>query len=204
MAIAKSAETNYPINELLSQRWSPLAFSDRAVSQEDLGSLLEAARWAASCFNEQPWSFIVATKDNPTDYNRLLSCLVEANQAWAKMAPVLMLSVAKLHFDRNGQNNQHAWHDVGLAAGNLTLQASALGLFVHQMAGFDADKARELYAIPEGYDPVAAIAVGYLGSADSLSEPLQQRQNLPRSRKPLQDFVFGSQWGQAHHLSKLD
>jgi len=198
MAIAKSAETHYPLHDFLRDRWSPIAFSDRAVEREKLGSLLEAARWAASCFNEQPWSFIVATKENPTEYDRLLSCLVEANQDWAKTAPVLMLSVAKLQFARNGQDNAHAWHDVGLAVGNLTVQASALGLFVHQMAGFDPDKARELYKIPAGQAPIAALAIGYLGSADTLSEALQQRHNAPRSRKPLSEFVYSGTWGNPH------
>lgn len=192
----KIAETQYPIDDLLKQRWSPLAFSQQKVEPEKLASLLEAARWAASSFNEQPWSFIVATKENPTEFERLLSCLVEANQVWAKNAPVLMITVAKLHFEKNGKENRHAFHDIGQAVSNLAVQATALGLYIHQMAGFDGSKARELYGIPEGYEPVTAIALGYGADAETLPENLQQRELAPRSRKPLASFIFTGSWGQ--------
>ena len=132
----KVAETRYPIHELLRERWSPRAFADRMVEPEKLRSLLEAARWAPSSSNEQPWSFIVATKEHAGEYERLLSCLVEGNVRWAQHAPVLMLSVATLVFERNQKPNRHAFHDVGLAVENLIIQGTALGLFVHQMAGF--------------------------------------------------------------------
>lgn len=192
----KPAETLYPIHELLRRRWSPVAFSNQAVESEKLASLLEAARWAPSSFNEQPWSFIVATKENPAEYERLLGCLTEGNIAWAKQAPVLMLSVAKTNFERNGKPNRHAFHDVGLAAENLVLQATALGLFVHQMAGILPDKARETYGIPKGHEAVAGIALGYPGDGAALEEKLQKRQNAPRSRKPLESFVFTGKWGE--------
>lgn len=192
----KVADNQYPIEDLLRQRWSPLAFSNQPVEPEKLRSVLEAARWAASSFNEQPWSFIVATRDNQDEFNRLLSCLAEGNQEWAQNAPVLMISVAKLHFERNGKENRHAFHDVGAAAANLAIEATELGLFVHQMAGFDVPKTKETYSIPEGYEPVAAIALGYPGDPQTLSEKLQQRLLAPRSRKPLEDFVFSSKWNQ--------
>lgn len=191
----KIAETQYPIDDLLSHRWSPLAFDNRPVETDKLYSILEAARWAASCFNEQPWSYIVATSENETEFQRLLDCLVPANQEWARNAPVLMISVAKLNFERNGNENRHAFHDVGAASANLAIQAMALGLFVHQMGGFDIDKARETYNIPPGYEAVAAIAVGYLGESETLSEKLQQREAAPRARKPLEQFVFSQHWG---------
>jgi len=191
--VNKTAESRYPIHELIAERWSPRAFADRDVEREKLGSLLEAARWAASCFNEQPWSFFVAPRDRTEDFERLASCLVEGN-AWAKSAPVLMLSVAKLAFDRNGKPNRHALHDVGLAAANLTLQAQALGLSVHQMAGFHVGRAREVLAIPDGFEPVAMIAIGYRGDPDSLPDPLKERELTPRLRKQLDAFVFGSGW----------
>ncbi len=193
----KVVETQYPIESILQNRWSPLAFSDRAVEPEKLGSVLEAARWAASSYNEQPWSFIVATKDNSAEFDRLLSCLAEGNQEWAKDAPVLMISVAKLQFERNGHENRHAFHDVGAAEANLAAQATALGLYVHQMAGFDVEKAKELYSIPQGYEPVDAIALGYLGDPHQLSDRLQQRLSAPRSRKSLKDFVFTGRWQQS-------
>jgi nitroreductase len=196
----KLADTQYPIDDLLQKRWSPVAFSDQRVEQEKLCSVLEAARWAASSFNEQPWSFIVATKENQAQFDRLLSCLAEGNQQWAHNAPVLMISVAKLHFERNGVANRHAFHDVGAAAASLAIQATALGLFIHQMAGFDVEKARELFSIPEGHEPVAAIALGYKGDPSHLPEKLYQRELAPRTRKPLEKFVFSGSWGQASPL----
>lgn len=198
--IDKSADTQYPINDLLQQRWSPLAFSERMVEPEKLCSVLEAARWAASSYNEQPWSFIIATKDNQDQFERLLSILAQGNQEWARNAPVLMISVAKLHFESNGVENRHAFHDVGAAAAELAIQATANGLLIHQMAGFDVPLAREVYSIPEGYEPVAAIALGYLGDAQTLSERLQQRELAPRTRKPLENFVFSGGWNQTSPL----
>jgi nitroreductase len=200
LAMNKSSDTQYPIDDLLSKRWSPLAFSEKSVEPEKLRSVLEAARWAASSFNEQPWSFIVATSDNQAEFDRLLSCLAEGNQEWAKTAPVLMLSVAKLQFERNGVSNRHAFHDVGAAAAQLAMQATALGLFIHQMAGFDVPLSRSVYNIPEGYEPVAAIALGYAGDPQTLSEKLLQRTLAPRTRKPLENFVFSGTWNQTSAL----
>ncbi len=192
--------TQYPIEEVLRQRWSPTAFSDQAVEPEKLRSVLEGARWAASSYNEQPWSYIVATQDNPDEFSRLLECLAEGNQVWAKNAPVLMLSVAKLTFTFNGVENRHAFHDVGAASANLAIEAAAQGLFIHQMAGFDVPKAKETYGIPDGYEPVAAIALGYLGDPQTLSESMQQRQSAPRTRKPLDQFVFTGRWSQTSSI----
>jgi nitroreductase len=196
----KLAETRYPIHELLRERWSPRAFADRMVEPEKLRSLLEAARWAPSSFNEQPWSFIVATKEHAGEYERLLSCLVEGNVRWAQHAPVLMLSVARLAFERNQKPNRHAFHDVGLSVENLVIQATALGLAVHQMAGFHVDKARELFSIPDGHEPVAALVLGFPGDPAGLPEDLREREVAPRIRKPLESFVFSGQWGQSSPL----
>lgn len=195
MSLEKSAQTQYPVHDPIRKRWSPRAFSPEPVEPEKLNSLLEAARGAPSSFNEQPWSFILAIQSNQTEFNRLLSCLAEANQIWAKNAAILMLSVAKLHFEHKGKENRHAFHEVGAAAANLTLQATLLGLFVHQMAGFDPGKARKTFSIPEGYEPVAAIAVGYGGDPETLPDSLHDRELAPRTRKPLQDFVFTEAWG---------
>lgn len=196
----KLADNQHPIHELIQRRWSPRAFADRAVDNETLCSLLEAARWAPSSYNEQPWSFIVATNQQPDEFQRLLSCLVEFNAAWAQHAPVLMLSVAATQFERNAKPNRHAFHDVGLAVENLVLQATALGLVAHQMAGFDVEKARAVYEIPESHEPVAAIALGYPGDADALPESLRDREKEPRARKPLEAFVFSGRWGSAAPL----
>ena len=196
----KPAPSDYPIEELIRRRWSPRAFSDRMVEREKLASLFEAARWAPSSFNEQPWSFIVATKDKPDEYARLLSCLMEKNQQWAQLAPVLMVSVAKLNFAKNGKPNRHAFHDVGLAMGTMLVQATALGLFVHQMAGFSVESVREMYGLPEGFDPVAVIAVGYPADPEALPESFREQEVAPRRRKPISDFVFEDKWGEASPL----
>lgn len=198
----KPAENQYPIHDLIERRWSPRAFSAQEVEPEKLLSLLEAARWAASCFNEQPWSFIVATKESSDEFEKLLGCLVESNARWAQHAPVLMLSIAKLNFEYNSKPNRHAFHDVGQAAASLTLQATALGLAVHQMAGFSVAKARERFNIPEGYEAVAAIAIGYQNDEESLPEDLREKERAPRARRPLDSFVFTGKWGEASPLVK--
>jgi nitroreductase len=198
----KLADTTHPIESLLQRRWSPRAFANRPVEPEKLLSLWEAARWSASCANQQPWYFIVATQEDEAEYTRLLSCLRENNQQWASCAPVLMVSVAKLSFDMNGQPNRYAFHDVGLAVANLIVQATALGLYVHQMAGFYPEKVRELYGVPEDFEPVAGIVLGYPGDAVTLPEDLQQRELAPRVRRPLETFVFQGAWGQISPLVK--
>src|SRR5437764_202654 len=192
----KPARTDYPIEEILKRRWSPRAFSDRLVEPEKLRSLWEAARWAPSSFNEQPWHFIVATRDKPAEHAKLLSCLVEKNQQWARYAPVLMISVTELNFAKTGKPNRHAFHDVGLAMGNLLVEATALGLCVHQMAGFSPEKVREIYGVPEEFDPVAAIAIGYAADVDVLPENFREQELGPRSRKPISSFVFQGKWGE--------
>jgi nitroreductase len=197
----KSAVTRFPVHELIRQRWSPRAFADRPVEAAKLGSLLEAARWAASSYNEQPWAFVVATRDQAADYRRLLECLVEFNQGWARTAPVLLLAVAHLHLSNNGQPNTHAHHDVGQALANLALQAVADGLAIHQMAGILPDKARATFAIPSGWDAVTAAAIGYPGSTAALPEKMRARETAPRQRKPLEEFVFAGGWGQVSPIA---
>ena len=155
----------------------------------------EAARWAASSYNEQPWSYLVATKDNPQEFDRLLSCLMEANQAWAKAVPVLALGVVNLQFTQNNKDNRAAVHDLGLAAGNLLVEATARGLSVHQMIGILPDKAREIYHIPEHSEAWTAVAIGYKADPATLPAALKERDLAPRQRKPLSEFVFAGQWG---------
>lgn len=191
----KPADVQFHIQDLLRRRWSPRAFADQPVEREKIQSLLEAARWAPSCFNEQPWVFILATIQDPESHQKVLSCLVEGNQIWAKRAPLLLLTVAKIHFDHNGQVNRHAYHDVGLAVGNLVMQATAMELSVHQMAGILPHTIGERYALPEGYEAVTGIAIGYQGDVSTLPEALRDRELAPRSRKPLREFVFSETWG---------
>jgi len=190
----KKSSTDYPIHELLAERWSPYAFDDRPVPEADLRSLFEAARWAPSSYNEQPWRYIVSTKDDSEQFQRLLSCLVDGNQTWAKAAPVLALGVVSLRFGRNAKDNRAAVHDLGLAAGNLLLEATTRGLFVHQMIGILPDKAREIYGIPDGFEAWTALAIGYKGDPVSLPDQIGERDAAPRQRKPLREFVFSGKW----------
>jgi nitroreductase len=190
----KKALTNHPIHELLAERWSPCAFKDRLVSKADLCSLFEAARWSASSYNEQPWSYLVATKENPDQFQQLLSCLVEGNQIWAKDAPVLALGIVSLKFMRNHEDNRAAIHDLGLATGNLVVEATARGISVHQMIGIYPDKARALFDIPEGFEAWTGMAIGYQGDPLTLPDALKERDLMPRQRKPLEQFVFSGTW----------
>lgn len=196
----KPARTDHPIHELLARRWSPRAFSNRAVESDKLNSLFEAARWAPSSSNEQPWHFLVATQDDRQEFSRLLSCLKEGNIRWVKHVPVLLISVTRLTWEEDHQPNRHAFHDIGLAVANLTVQAMAMGLFVHQMAGLFPEKVKELYAIPDEYEAVTAIALGYPGDPATLPEDLKKRESAERERKPLDSFVFHGRWGQVAPL----
>ena len=191
----KQAKPDHPIHELLAARWSPYAFADRDVPEADLVSLFEAARWAPSSYNEQPWSYVVATRREPEEFKKLLSCLVEGNQAWAKDVAVLALGIVSHEFARNGKPNRAAVHDLGLAAGNLLIEATARGLTVHQMIGIVPERAKELYAIPDGHEAWTGIAIGYAGDPNSLPEALKPRDLAPRVRKPLAEFVFAGRWG---------
>lgn len=184
--------TSGDILGLLERRWSPRAFSPRPVDSSKLATIFEAARWAPSSYNAQPWAFFVATRQDAEGYNRLLSTLVDANRQWAQQAPVLILAVAKLDFDHVARPNRHALYDLGQAVANLTVQATALDLQIHQMGGFDPRSARELFAIPAGYEPVTVLALGY--------EQGPPESHAARTRKPLADFVFGGSWGRAATL----
>ncbi len=190
----RSAPADYPIDALLARRWSPRAFADRPVDAAILRQLFEAARWAASCYNDQPWYYLVATREKPEEFQKMLACLVEGNQVWAKAAPVLAISVARSKFQHNGSPNRHAQHDVGAASESLALEATSLGLGVHQMGGFDAARARETYNIPADYEPMAAIAIGYPGDPASLPEKPRAAETGPRLRRPISDFVYSGAW----------
>lgn len=192
----KPAPHESPIHDLIRDRWSPRAFSSKPIPSDVLRSLFESARWAPSSNNEQPWAFIVATHDDKQNFQKALSTLVEFNAGWAQHAAALGLSVSRLAF-ANGTPNRNAFYDTGAAMALLSVEATALGLFVHQMAGFDPAKAREVFGIPEGWEAISAFALGYPGDPSSLPEKLQQREMAPRTRKPLREFVMTGKWGQA-------
>jgi nitroreductase len=180
-------------------RWSPRSFTDRDVSPADLRRVFEAARWAASSNNEQPWRFLVGLRNSST-HQKIFSTLVGFNQSWAGAAPVLILGVASGKFSLNGTDNRHALYDLGAASSYLTLQAAALGLASHQMAGYDQAAARQAFGIPEDYLLGAVIALGYQGEPSALGhEKLIAQEIAPRTRKPLSEFVL-SAWGEPANL----
>lgn len=190
----KPAPTNFPVHDLIRDRWSPRAFANKPVEPSVLASLFEAARWAPSSNNEQPWAYLVATKDDTENFAKTVSVLVEFNAAWAKEAPALMIAVSRLNF-QNGTPNRNAFYDTGAATALLSVEATARGLAVHQMAGFDPAKAKQVFEIPEDCQPIAAIAIGYPGDPESLTQKLRDREVAPRTRKPLTEFVMSGRWG---------
>ena len=193
--ITKPASTDYPLHPLLQARWSPRAFVPTRIAAEQILSMLEAARWAPSGGNVQPWSFLVVPRDDEATFARLFDCLAEGNQIWVQHVPLLLLTVAELQREP-GKPNPYALYDLGQAVANLTVQATALGLSVHQMAGFNQEQARSAFAIPEAYAPVTVVAIGPQGEPAALPEPLREREEAERTRKPLRSFVFGGVWGQ--------
>lgn len=196
--VAKDAETRYPINELLRRRWSSRAFAETPVSDEVLGSLFEAARWSPSAGNGQPWSFVLAVRErDPEGFERALAVLNEGNRIWVQHAPVLIFAITR-RIREDGREHSKAQYDLGLAVKGLVVQATDLGLIVRQMAGFDAVAARETFEIPAGYEPVAAIALGYPGAGENLPDDVRERELAPRERKPLESFVFSGRFGETY------
>ena len=193
----KPAITRVPINDTLANRWSGRAYdASKAVSQEQIITLLEAARWAPSCFGDQPWRFIVWDKNtDAAAWQKAFDCLVPGNQAWVQNAPVLLLTTADSLFSHNLKPNRWGQHDTGAAAENLCLQASAMGLMAHQMGGFDATKAREAFAVPEQYTPMAMMSVGYPADIATLNGEVLERETAPRARRELGELFFSGTWG---------
>lgn len=185
------------IKSLIAERKSYRAFTDQSITREQLGELLYAAHMAASCFNEQPWRFICATKQDE-HYPRLFDCLNEWNRQWAGAAGALIITVAATHFAKNNKPNRFYMHDVGLATSQMSLRAVSMGLAVHPMAGFHSDKARQNFHIPDDFEPVTALAIGYPGDPDSLPEDMRSSETGPRDRQPLSDVWFGGDWQQSY------
>jgi nitroreductase len=195
----KRAPAGDGILPVVLERWSPLSFDSREVKPDDLKRVFEAARWAPSSYNEQPWRFIVGQHGSDT-FQRIVSTLTAGNQAWATRAPALILSVAKRTFSRNNAPNHHALFDLGAASAMITLQATALGLATHQMAGFDHDVARKILEIPEDCAMGSVMALGYQADPSALpNEKLIASETGQRTRKSLREVVF-STWGQPAKL----
>jgi len=195
----KPAITQAPIHDIIAQRWSPRAYdANKAVSQAQIISLLEAARWAPSCFGDEPWRFIVWDKNKDSAaWQRALDCIVPGNQAWAMNAPVLVLICADRLFGHNQKPNRWGGYDTGAAAVSLSIQATSMGLVTHQMGGFDGEKARAAFNVPDQFEMMAMMAVGYVADVEGLSDELKERALAPRKRKPLGELFYDSVWNQA-------
>lgn len=198
--ITKAAAADHSIHDLVRRRWSPRSFADRPVAPEVLRSLFEAARWAPSAGNGQPWSFIIADRfRDPAGFAQMLALLNPSNQTWAQHAPILAIGVTQRIRDE-GKEARHALYDLGMAVENLVLQAVDLDVLAHQMAGFDFASAREIYAIPDAHEAIVAIALGYQGHHSILPADLQAREAAERLRKPLSSFVYSGSFGAAADL----
>ncbi|HVX83702.1 MAG TPA: nitroreductase family protein [Phycisphaerae bacterium] len=192
----KEPQTVEGVLEPIRHRWSPRSFLDKPVPREVLRTLLEAARWSASSFNEQPCRFLVATRDNAADFEKMLSVLMPKNQEWAKAAPVLMLTVGRKAFSHNNTPNRYMLHDAGAALATLAIQAAGMGLQAHGMGGFDHDKARTVLKIPHDFELGAAVAVGYPGPVEGVPEAFRAAEAAPRTRRPLAETAFGATFGE--------
>jgi len=193
----KKIDTQEKIDDLLVKRWSGRAYdANRPVTHEHIISLLEAARWAPSCYGDEPWRYIVCDKStNEVAWDKAFSCLAEGNQSWAVNAPMLILALANTVFSHNDNDNRWAQYDTGAASMSLCIQATSLGLMVHQMGGFSAEKATEIFSVPEQYIPMAMMAIGYQLAEDKISGELMQRESSERQRNPLAEQFFDGEWG---------
>ena len=188
----KHGRSEFPVEDLILRRWSPRSFADKPVTDADLRTLFSAASWAQSSYNEQPWRFLVGRKGDAT-YRKIFDALVPGNQGWANSAPVLFASFGKKSFSHNGEPNGYGLHDTGAATANLALQATALGLHVHGMGGFDHAKLRDAFQVPEDFEAGACWALGYLGDPENVPQHFRELETALRKRKPLSEIVF-SEW----------
>ncbi len=193
----RRAITSVPIHDLLARRWSPRAYDvNRPVTREQLITLLEAGRWAPSCNGDEPWRYLIWDRTHdPQGWQKAFECLSENNKKWVKNVPLLMLSCAGSIFQHSGKPNRWTQHDTGMASLSIALQAIELGLIVHQMGGFDVEKARAAFTIPAEYTPMAMIAIGYQAEPDILDEDTKAKELRSRARKPLGERFFEGGWG---------
>ncbi|MGK0298780.1 MAG: nitroreductase [Gammaproteobacteria bacterium] len=195
--IESKATTQYPISEQLAKRWSGRAYDpNKNLDRKQIVTLLEAARWAPSCFGDEPWRFIICDKtSNETAWQKALDCLAEGNRSWAINAPLLNIIIANTLFGHNDKPNKWCNYDTGAAALSLCVQATDMGLMTHQMGGFDPDKASELFSIPEQFIPIAMMTVGYQLAIDDMTDEIKERELAQRKRKPLGECFFEGEWG---------
>lgn len=184
----KTAPSTFPINDLIAKRWSPRSFSEKNISTAAIESIFEAARWAPSAGNEQPWEYIYAQKGTP-GFDLLWHCLAIGNQPWTKNANVLVAAIARTTFAKLGKHNHFAEHDLGMANAQLFLQAASMDIYCHPMGGFDKIKLKETLQLSETQEPVCMIAMGYMASPEQLEEPFRSRETAERTRKPIKEFI---------------
>lgn len=187
---------DYPIIELLKKRWSPRSFSEQDISDDEVSQLFEAARWSASAFNEQPWRFLYALKRHQPAYERLIIGLNERNRSWASSAPLVAFAIANTRFSRNDKINQHAFYDTGLAVSQLSVQATSMNLYVHQMAGIERDYLINEYGINDPYDVICGLVIGHIGNPENLPAPLAEVEKSAPQRNPIEKFAFQNTWNQ--------
>jgi len=190
----KIAITRYPVHQLIKSRWSPRSFLNDKIPEETIFTLFEAASWAPSSRNEQPWRFIYGIKDEGPNYKKIYDTLVHWNQQWAKTAPLLILTVAKLNSEFHNQENKYALYDLGQSVANLVFQAGELNLYCHQMGGFDEEKARNAFQLPIHFSAITVIAVGYLGNPDILPEDMKELETRPRTRMDISRIAFDKEF----------
>ncbi|MGZ3904229.1 MAG: nitroreductase family protein [Bacteroidia bacterium] len=186
----KIANTKYPVNELIKHRWSARAFSNKEIDDNTLFTLFEAAGWAPSANNEQPWRYIYAKRSDKEAFEKIVDCLMPGNKPWAKNAAVLAICFVKTTTGPDNKPNAAAFHDAGLANATLMLQATAMNIYGHMMGGYDKAKTKEAFGIPGGYETVLVLALGYLDDPETLEEPFKTREVTPRTRKGLNEFLF--------------
>lgn len=200
------AITSVPIHEIIANRWSGYAYdSEKPVTKENLMALIEAARWAPSCYGDQPWRYLIWRRDEDHEtWQKAFDCLMPGNREWVKNAPVLMASVAYTKFSKNQKPNRWGAHDTGAASVSMAIQAVSMGMMVHQMGGFDPDALREAFNIPEDFTPMAMIAVGWPAPADTLEGSLNKRETAERKRDPIGEHFYEGEWGSAFAEATAD
>lgn len=192
--MSKEINTELKLIDIIKKRWSPRAFNTKSIEIEKLNRIFEAARWAPSCSNEQPWRFIIGRREKGYEHQKILNCLEESNQVWAKKAPVLVIACSKKTFTHNNKNNSWADYDAGQSVAFMILQAMQEGVYSHQMAGIYKDKIVDDFNIPEDYEPISVIALGYLGDKESLPDNLKEREDKEQVRHPLSKLFFIEDW----------
>lgn len=185
----KAAKTKHAIHPLILNRWSARSFHEKSISEEALEALFEAASWSASSMNEQPWEYLFASKGTAA-FEKMVDCLMDGNQPWAKNGSHMLISLAKRNFEHKGRQNRHHMHDVGAANSALLMQAAEENIYGHMMGGFHMDMALKAFDIdPDEYEIACFIVLGYLDAPEKLDQPFHERELAPRTRKPVSQFT---------------